>query len=83
VQPEREAEVAEVVGRELVFPALGRTVERLCHHAGVVDQEVQRTLPVRGERGDGPAIRQLDRLDEDARVAGPGGDLGGGSAAGL
>ena len=44
-----QREVAEVVGGELHLPALGRAGQRGGHHAGVVDEDVQRPVPARRE----------------------------------
>ena len=47
MQPEREREVAEVVGGELHFLAARRQCQLwIGHHAGVVDQDVQRSAPM-------------------------------------
>ena len=48
-QAEREREVPEVVGRELQLPALGRARLGGRHHAGVVDQHVQRPVQAADE----------------------------------
>ena len=84
VQAECEREVAEVVGRELHLPALRRQLELgQRHHAGVVDQDVQRPAPVRDEGGDGRLVGEVEPADVDGGVAGGGGDVGGGPLAGV
>ena len=60
LQPKREREVAEVIGRKLKLPALGRVPLWARHHAGVVDEQVERSPPVPGKRVDRLAIRQVE-----------------------
>jgi hypothetical protein len=78
VEAEGEREVPEVVGRELHLPALRGQLELgQRHHAGVVDEQVQRPAPARGEGGDRRAAGQVEPADVDVGVAGGGGDVGG------
>ena len=75
VQAQREREVAEVVGRELAAPSprgvrLGRR-----HHAGVVDEDVQRAVPGVRERGDRRAIGEVEVAHVDVGVARRRGDV--------
>jgi len=83
VQAETEREVAEVVGGELEFPPLRRPGQVTDDHAGVVDQQVQRTGPPLGERGDGATDGEVQRADEDPAAAGRLGDVGGRPGAGV
>lgn len=70
VEAEGEGEVAQVVDGELRLPTVRCADEfRRSHHSGVVDQDVQRAVPGRHERGDRrpvgqvePSYRQLSRL---------------------
>ena len=64
VQADGEREVPEVVGGELHLPALGRVLERgERHHAGVVDEQVQRAAPVRHERGHRGLVDEVEAAD--------------------
>lgn len=71
-QPESQPEVAEVVGGELHFVALGAPAQfRYGHHPGVVDQDVQRTVELGDQAVDRAAIEQVQRCDMHCRVARP------------
>jgi hypothetical protein len=48
----REREVAQVVGAELQLKAIGGAAQRRNHDPGVVDQQVDLTIPARGKRPD-------------------------------
>src|SRR3984893_14982842 len=70
VQTDGERELSEEVGAELKFEALRRLVElRHRHDAGVVDQDVEWSLPGIGESLDGPEIREIKGFDVDGLVA--------------
>jgi hypothetical protein len=69
VQPEREPEVAEVVGGELQLPAPRGALFGRGHHARVVDQDVQRALPAPRERGDRSGVGQLQFADPQRAAA--------------
>src|SRR5438477_3081957 len=60
VEAGRQREVAEVVGRELQLPAVGRVRLGRGHHAGVVDEEVQRAVPALDELGDRLVVGELE-----------------------
>jgi hypothetical protein len=60
VQPEREAEMAEVVRRELQFPSFGCALEAGRDEAGVVDQEMKRAAPRVDEVADGLPVREVE-----------------------
>ena len=84
VQAECEREVAEVVGRELHLPALFSPLEvGQSHHAGVIDEQVERPAPVRDEGGDGGLVGEVESLDVNGGVAGGSGDVGGDPVAGV
>ena len=55
--------MTQVVGGELQFPAFRRTRLRRSHHAGVVDQDVQRAGPARDERRHRRLVSQIELLD--------------------
>ena len=77
VESEREREVAKVVGRELELPAVGCQLELgERHHAGVVDEDVQRPGPGAREGGNRGRIGEVERSDLDGVVAGRILDLG-------
>ena len=84
MQSECEREVAEVVGRELQLPALGRELPvGQPHHGGVVDEQVQRPGPSpRRTRRPSP-VGEIEPADVNGGVARRGGDVGGGPFAGL
>jgi hypothetical protein len=83
MQAEREREVAEVVGLELELPALrGQLEVRQCHHAGVVDEDVQRARSARYEGGDRGRVRQVEPDDVDRVVTRAGPNVGGRTLAG-
>jgi hypothetical protein len=64
VQADRKGEVPEVIGRELQLPSFRREVPlRYRHHACVVDQDVERSIPVRDERGHRTWIREIESGD--------------------
>ena len=82
VQPERKREVAEVIRGELHLDAARGELELgQRHHAGVVDEQVQRPVPAAGERGDRRQIGEVEPADMDVRVAGRRGDVGRGPVA--
>ncbi len=73
-----------MVGRELHLPALpGQLEVGQRHHAGVVDEHLQRPAPGRDEGGDRPLVGKIEPADVDGGVARRGGDLGGRSTAGI
>ena len=84
VEAERERKMAEVIGRERHLPALRGPLQGGQYHPGVVDQQVKRPGPARGECGDrrlawqGRAGRHAPRLPvaammlSAARLAGAG-----------
>ena len=78
VQPGGQREVAEVVGGELALPsAVGELERGDRHHAGVVDQQVQRAGPRGGERR--ATLGEVDEVDVrhvHVGVAGGRGDVG-------
>ncbi len=63
-----EREVPEVVGRELQLPAFGGALFRRGHHAGVVDEDVQRSVPFVDECGDRGTVGEVEGRDVDATV---------------
>src|SRR5258705_455951 len=64
VEPEREREMAEVVGRKLELPAIwGQRERRQGHPPRVVDQEVQRPAPAGGERRDRRLVGEIEPPD--------------------
>jgi hypothetical protein len=77
VQAEAQGEVPQVVDRELHLPALGRALLGQRHDPGVVDQHVQRPVPVGNERRDRRSVGQVEPGDVNVRVAGGGSDVGG------
>jgi hypothetical protein len=83
VQAGGQGEVAEVVGGELHLPAFGGAHQRGGHQPGVVDQDVQRARPVRGEGAHGCLVGEVERGDQDRLVAGAGDDVPGGAVARL
>ena len=84
METEREHEVAEMVGRELELPAVWRQLERgQRHHAGVVDEDVERSGPGVREGGDRGRIGEVQRSDVNRVVAGRLADLDRGALAGV
>jgi hypothetical protein len=77
VEADGQREVTEMVRRELQLPPLGRVLFGGRHDAGVVDQQVQRSLPRGDKRGDRRAVSQLEPSDMNVPVAGAGADVGG------
>ena len=78
MQAEREREVAEVVGRELHLLAAVRERQLLDrHHAGVVDEDVERPVPAGHEGVDAGEVGQLEVGDRDVVVAGARADVAG------
>ncbi len=62
MQPQRQREVAEIVGPELPLEALRRLFQLGHRHdAGVVDQDVERSCPVIDEGLDGAQVRKVER----------------------
>jgi hypothetical protein len=51
-----------------MFPSLVGAAQRLSHHAGVVDEDVQWALPPFDERLHGVSVVQYERLDDDIGV---------------
>ena len=74
--------MAEVVRRELQLPALRRTGLRQGHDPGVVDQDVQRSVPAIDEGRDRRPVGEVQRCDQDLLVAG-GREVAGGALAGV
>ena len=65
-----ELEMAEMIGRELKLVTARRECElRDGHHAGVVDQDVERPVPTVDERGDRRRIGELQAPHVDGTVA--------------
>jgi hypothetical protein len=69
-QPEGQGEVAHVVRGELQLPSERGVGLRRVHDPGVVDEHVQRPVPRRGERLDGPEVHEVELTDADGVVAG-------------
>ena len=83
VQSAGQSEVAQMVGGELQLPTLCRQLEvRQRHHAGVVDEQMERSTPARGEGGDRRLVREVEPADVECIVARGGGDVGGTSVSG-
>jgi hypothetical protein len=73
VQAQGQREVAEIIGTELKFVALGGCPPvRHGHDSGVVDQNVQRARPCPDERADRVEVGQVERggLDLSGEFAG-------------
>jgi hypothetical protein len=71
MQTVREREMAEMIGGELHFVSAVRQCQILDgHHAGVVDQDVQRPAPFCGEGGDAGQVAEVQRADGDRVVPG-------------
>ena len=83
MQPSGQGEVTEMVRGELHLPPLRSPQLRGGHDAGVVDQDVQRPVPVGDEGRDGRLISEIQRRDQDPLVAGAGRDVFGGTRASL
>jgi len=64
VQSVGEREVAEVVGGELQFPALGCALLGGSHDAGVVDEQVRRLVPRLDECRNGLLVARPSRATE-------------------
>jgi hypothetical protein len=77
VQTGGQREMAEVVGAELGLPALRGPAVRGVHHAGVVHQDVERSVPGGGERVDTRQIGEIELFDDDVGATGGVGDVGG------
>ena len=78
-----QREVTEVVGGEVQLVAAGgegALGDR--HHPGVVDEDVERSVPAVDERGHRGRVRQLKGANVDGAVAGALADLRGGGLAG-
>ena len=60
-----EREVAEVVGAELQLEAVGGTLERRDHDAGVVDEQVELAVPRAGELAHGGEAREVELANLD------------------
>jgi hypothetical protein len=69
VEPQRESEMTEMVGRELhlvTIVSAGQLLDR--HHSGVGDQDVERPVPCGDERADAGPVGQVERRDLDLAV---------------
>ena len=74
-----EGEVTEVVGGELELPAFRGAEFGGRHHAGVVDEDVERAVPVRDEVGDRLLVGQVQPCaDRDGDFGAGGGEDPGG-----
>jgi hypothetical protein len=77
-QPERQSEVPEVVGCELQLIAFRRVLQlRQGHDPGIVDEHVQRPVPVGNECGNRSQHREVEMNGADVWVAGGGGETRG------
>ncbi len=74
VQAGGKREVAEMIGGELELPALWCAGLRARHHAGVVDQDVQRPVPGGDQRRDRCRVGEVHGRDEDVGVGATGHD---------
>src|SRR6266545_3326421 len=72
--------MTEVVGRELQFVSRGRKLQlRDGHHSRVVDENVERSLPIRDKGLDGGSIDEFKLRDVNTSIARRPGDAGGGA----
>jgi hypothetical protein len=74
---QREGEVPQVAGRKLHLPAAGRAGLRGGHHAGVVDEDVERSPPAADEPMDGLGAGELELDGVHGGIARVRRDLGG------
>ena len=83
VQPAGQGEVPDVVSRELQLPAaIGHLTRRQCHHAGVVDEQVQRPVPGGDESAHGIKVGEVESADAGPPVPVVRADIDGGPLAG-
>ena len=67
MQAKSQGEMTKMIGRELHLVSAGRELQFLNgHHAGIVDEDVERFVPFRHEGVDGISIDQVEVRDMNA-----------------
>src|SRR6266576_1829685 len=77
MQADGQREMPEMVGGKLQFPTGRRALLRAGHHASIVDQHVQWTVPGCDKRSDGRPVREIQWNNVQLGVAAGQGDLPG------